>query len=138
MNDRLRKARRMLAIQAELDRFADWTLIDLERRRTDVEDRRAKLIGFLEAESAVGGIFAGAMLRRLESIEKSCAALRAERDAQAEKRVAERARLRAAEAVFEAIRTGELRREERLRLFETIEASLNRFEPASGKLSRSS
>ncbi|MGO9673884.1 MAG: hypothetical protein ACLPSF_06895 [Methylocella sp.] len=138
MKKRLGKARRILAAQAELDRLAAWRLIDLERQAAGVDERRIALVGFLDAEPSFGGPFAGAMMRRLEALEASRAALRVEQAAQAEKRLAERARMRCAAGIVKTLEQDEGRREERLQLGEAIEASLARPAQGSGKFEGSS
>ena len=79
---KLVKARRVLAAQIELDRFAAWRLIELERRGADLDERRFALIRFLDAEPLFGGAFVAATTRRLAAIEASRAALRFEQAAQ--------------------------------------------------------
>lgn len=138
MNKRLAKARRILEAQREIDRHADWMLIDLERQQLAIDDRRHRLIGFIETESAFHGFFAGAMMRRLEALENSSAALRDEVRAHKENRLAERARMRGAQAIVEALEADQRRREEHLQLMEAIEASLGRAASASSKLMGSS
>ena len=133
MNKRLAKARRILAAQTELDRLAAWRLIDLESQAAGIDERRIALVRFLDTEPSFGGPFAGAMMRRLEGLEASRAALRLEQAAQAERRLVERARTRCAAGIVKALESGERRREERLQLGEAIEASLDRSTQGSGK-----
>jgi hypothetical protein len=135
---RLGKARRILAAQMELDRLAAWRLVDLESQEAGVDERRNALICFLDSEPSFGGPFAGTMMRRLETLEAARATLRLERAAQAERRLAERARMRCAAGIVKTLEQDERRREERLQLGESIEASLDRPTQGSGKVEGSS
>ncbi len=125
MSKRLDKARRVLTAQIELDRLADWMLEDTGRREAAAAEQYRKLAGFLEAESAFGGLFADVLIQRLHALERTCAALRREREAQAETRLAERARMRGAEAIVGTLEEDKRRREEQLQLDEAIAASLS-------------
>ncbi len=138
MNRRLAKARRILAAQTGLDRLAAWKLIDLAHQAAEVDARRVGLVGFLDAEPGFGSPFAGAMMRKLESLEASRAALRLEQAAQAERRLAERTRMRCAADIVKMLERDERRRDERLQLSEAIDASLVGSTQGSGKLNRSS
>ena len=138
MNRKLARARRILAAQTELDRLAAWRLADLEREASGVDERRIALIRFLDAEPSFGGSFAGAMMRRLETLEASRAALRIEQARQAEGRREERARMRRAADIVETLEKDMRRRAERFQLGEAIEASLGRPPQAPGKFDGSS
>ncbi|VTZ25670.1 conserved hypothetical protein [Methylocella tundrae] len=133
MNKRLVKARRILEAQTEIDRLAGWTLIELQRQLETIEEHRHRLIAFTETEPAFYGLSADAVMRRLEALQKSDAALRAEIRAQTEKRLAERARMRGAEAIAAALEADQRRQEEQLRLMEVIEASVSEVASASSK-----
>lgn len=138
MNRRLARARRVLAAQTELDRLAAWRLVDLERQGAAMDERRAALLRFLDAESSFSGPFAGAMMRRLEAVEAARAAVRLERAAQTERRLAESARTRCAASVVTALETAARRSGERSELAEAIDAALGRQAQGSGKFDGSS
>lgn len=133
MKDRLAKARRLLAVQTDLDRLAAWRLIDLDRRSAALDDRRQALINFLDRSSAFSPFFAGAAMRGLETLQRAAAELSCEQAAQADRRRGERVRLRQAGVIVEKLETEEERRLERLRLADTIEASLNWRPQGPGK-----
>lgn len=133
MTRKLAKARRILAAQVELDRLAAWGLVDLERQSASLDERHHALIRYLDAEAPFGGVFAGAMIRRLAALEASRAVLRHEQAAQAQARLTERARTRSATGIVEALERAARRWSEQQRLAEAIEAALGQLAQGPGK-----
>ncbi|WOJ88663.1 hypothetical protein RZS28_12660 [Methylocapsa polymorpha] len=125
MNERLLKARRVLAVQILFDRLADWRLRDLERQELALQESRRDLVRFLDGESAFTGIFAATVMRRMQSLEDLRVALIAEKEAQASLRLDERSRLRRAERIVDALDDHARRAEEARRLAEAVERSVN-------------
>jgi len=125
MNERLRKARRVLAVQTLLDRLADWRLRDLERQELALQESRRDLIRFLDSESAFAGLFAATLMRRMQSLEDLRVALIAEREAQASLHLEERSRMRRAERIVDALDDQARRTEEARRLAEVVERAVN-------------
>jgi len=133
VNSRLHKARRILSVQVELDRLAEWRLSELERQEAALKDRRRDLLGFFDGESAFVGLFAAMLMRRLQSLDAAAAALAAEMQAQADRRLEERGRMRCAERIVQSLQS-ELRRTDDLRsLAEAIEIAVSRQTSGSGK-----
>ncbi len=126
MNPRLGKMRRVLAVQTLLERLADWRLRDLESQARALQDQRRELVRFLDGESAFTGLFAAAALRRVESLEGLCEALRKEREAQALRRLEERGRMRRAERTAYALEAEAREMEEADQRAEAIERAVNR------------
>lgn len=56
MSERLRRARNVLAVQAQLDRLAEWRLINLQSQAAVLEDRQRGLIRFVYGEPAITGM----------------------------------------------------------------------------------
>ncbi len=132
--DRLQKARRVLAVQAALERLASWSLADLGHEIARSEERRADLDRFLDGETALGGAFSAAMMRRLQGLAETQAALNIEKDLCAVRRREERLRLRCAELIVDALGR-ETRRIDDLRELERVtETSLlrSRVRPEQG------
>jgi ERCC4-related helicase len=126
VTQRLRKARRVLAVQTELDRLAEWTLNDFERQERALQDQRRDLMRFLDGESAFTDIFATTLMHRLERLETQGAALFVEKRAEVDRRLEERGRMRRAERIVDAL-VSEARRKEELRLLaEMIEVAVRR------------
>lgn len=126
MNKRLRKARRVLAVQTVLDRLADWRLRDLETRERILADRWAELVAFLDQELALSGVFASTAMRRMQGLENLRMALIAEKDALARRRLEERRRKRAAGQIVDAVEAEARRMEEARQLGEAMERSVDR------------
>jgi hypothetical protein len=117
--DRWQKARRVLAVQAAIERLASWSLADLGHEITRMDERRADLDRFLDGETALGGAFSVAVMRRLQGLAETQATLNAEKDLCAERCREERLRLRCAELIVDALGR-EARRIDDLRELERV------------------
>lgn len=126
MSERLRRSRRILAVQTQLDKLAEWGLIDLETQAAILKDQQCALINFLSGESEVAGIFSTTMMRRLQSIAERLATIAIEREAQKDCHRDERRRLRCAERTVAILESEERREEAQCQLAEVIEAALQR------------
>lgn len=126
MTERLRKARRVLAVQLQLDRLAKWTLVDLNAQAVALEDRHHDLVRFMDSESAFSGLFATVMMRRLQAAAEAQAAMVKEIEMQSVRLREERGRLRRVERIVKALQLEARRKEELTRLAEAIDAALTR------------
>jgi hypothetical protein len=86
--DRLKAMRRIVAVQAQVKRIAEWKLASIEERKVRLETATRELAGFLDGENAVGR-FATLALKQARRL--------AEREA-----AAERDRIRQAAATLKA------------------------------------
>jgi hypothetical protein len=111
MRQRLAKVRRILRVQEQLARVEEWKLAALERRGAEVEAAERELIGALNADHELHGLFLDVMARRLCSLSEEAGRICAERDAQASRVRAQSAKLRMAERMLQTA-TAELRGEE--------------------------
>jgi hypothetical protein len=132
MSERLRKAQRLLAVQTALDRLAEWSLADCERREAELQDRRLELVRFIDSEVPTAGAFPAMMMRHLQQLAERHAALLAEKDAHAERRRGERARLRAAERIVAAQASEAGKHAAKGELAEVIEAMVGRIRQRQG------
>lgn len=75
MTARLAALRRVLAVQDQVKRIADWRLAEAERSAAEVGDAQAALAGFLDAAAVVGplALLAQAQARRLDAREAAVA-----------------------------------------------------------------
>lgn len=137
MNERLRKARRILAVQFQLDRLAAWNLVDLEVQAAALGDRHRDLIRFMDGESAFTGLFAAAMMRRLQALAEAQSAIASKIETQRVQFREERGRLRCAERIVAASEHEARKTVEANRLTEAIEAALTHGSSASRKLGES-
>jgi hypothetical protein len=126
MSERLRRSRRVLAVQSQLDRLAQWNLIDLQSRAVVLGDQQCNLVRFMSEDSVVAGIFSSTMIRRLQTLAEMLATIASEQDVQRGRHLEERRRLHRAEWIV-TILESEVRRKEALRqLAEIIETALQR------------
>lgn len=134
MSTRLRRARRILAVQTQLDRLAEWRLIDLQSQAATLEDREQALVHFMQEESAFSGIFPATMMRRLQTLVELRAAAVTGQEAQRARHLEERGRLRRAERIVETLE-GDAQRSAALgELAEAVEAAARDVSQGSGKV----
>jgi hypothetical protein len=126
MSERLRRSRRVLAVQSKLDRITEWSLIDLQSQATVLENQQHGLVRFMSRETAVAGIFSSTIMRRLQAIAEILATIANEQEVQKGRHLDERRRLRRAGRIV-AVLESEVRHKDTLRqLAEAIEAALHR------------
>jgi hypothetical protein len=65
---RLKKIERILAIQQKMHRLAEWQLAALDRERQAVAENQERLVGALNADGPLHGVFVEAMARRLAAL----------------------------------------------------------------------
>lgn len=126
MNERLKRARRMLAVQSDIERLAAWRLMDSESQGVALTDQRRDLTRRLDADPGLGAAFAAVIIRRLQRIEARRGQLNGEIEAQAGRRLDERRRLRRAQLIVRALELDATRDEGERRLLEAIEAAARR------------
>ena len=132
MSERLRSLHRILAVQAQRKRLAEWALAAAETRKAAVGLERTELRGFVEAENLTGPL-AGLALEQTRRL--------AERDAEAGRDVgrqrdalqaAER-RHRLAERLTEAVAAENRIVAERRSLEQLIEDAVARDQPDASR-----
>jgi len=126
MSERGRRAERIVAVHRQMHRAETWKLAELQRRLAEIEASKIALIGALNSDEALHGLFIDAMARRLRFLSEEAARIAGERDLQS-RRVVERLRhVRLAERLSSILDTQEQRVEIGKELAETIEHFLNR------------
>ncbi|PNG27952.1 hypothetical protein [Methylocella silvestris] len=138
MDERLRKARRLLKAVIGFDRLAEQRVADVNRRAAELERRRAELAAFMAAEDSVAGLFAEAMMRRFDQIERHRVRLRSEIAGETERRLEARGRLRRAETLVDHLVNVQRRHDEKALLERMIEASPQISKQGPGKIEGSS
>ncbi len=68
MNRRLKKIERVLAVQAQLHRLAEWKLAALDHKKAELASDEASLVGALNRDDPLHGLFVEAMARRLNAL----------------------------------------------------------------------
>lgn len=127
MNERLCRTRRILAVQSQLDRLAQWKLIDLQSKVAALENQQRRIICFMQGEPAVAEIFSSTMIRRLQSIAEMFATIASESEVQTARHRDERGRLRRTERIVETLESEARRKNELNQLVEAIEAVQRRM-----------
>ena len=140
MGTRAQRTHRLLALQEQLLRVERWTLLDLQRRASELalcillgrtpselETERRELIAALNENEALQGLFLDATARRLVSIAQQVDELRRQEQAQLA-RVGEHAtRVACAERLSETVDRQAARESESQDLREVVERLVVRF-----------
>jgi hypothetical protein len=80
---RAARAQRILDVQKQLYQIEEWKLAQLQHRLADLEREQHELIGALNTDAALQGLFIDAMARRLRSLADAAARFERDRAAQA-------------------------------------------------------
>ena len=65
---RERKIKRILTLQRQLHRLSQWRLAELQRQEDIIQDKQRDLIGALNDDDRLQGLFVAAMAKRLSSL----------------------------------------------------------------------
>jgi hypothetical protein len=133
MSSRTAKIARMVAVQRQLHRLAEWKLVQLQRREADLHGQESSLIGSLNAEEPLHGLFVPAMAKRLASIGKESAVVAHARQSQSDIVLAECRKLKQAERMGHAAASSRERDDEKRRLEETIDQTIMRARDRAGR-----
>lgn len=68
MDKRLQKTKRLLKVQEQLHRIAEWKLADLQRQATELQSTQQTLIATLNDDQMLHGLFVEARSRRLQTL----------------------------------------------------------------------
>jgi hypothetical protein len=132
MASRTQKIARMVAVQRQLHRLAEWKLVQLQRREADLHDQECSLIGSLNAEEPLHGLFVQAMAKRLASIGQESTVVGRARQSQSDIVLAECRKLKHAERMGNAAATSQQRDDEKRRLEEAIGDAVMRASDQTG------
>ncbi|GGF47954.1 hypothetical protein GCM10007301_04080 [Azorhizobium oxalatiphilum] len=113
MKDRLRKARRIVAVQEQVHRQAEWRLADIHRQKVENERLRDELITTLNGDT-FGPLLVEVVAKRLKAVAAESQRIAAEQERQ-DARVREEAlRLKRAERMKENVNRDVERHQEQL------------------------
>jgi hypothetical protein len=126
MSVRGRKAERILGVQKQLHRVEAWKLAELQRRLAELEASKIDLIGALNEDEALHGLFIDNMANRLRSLSEEAGRVVGERDLQSRKVVEQSGQVRLAERLRASIGVQDQRAAMEEELLETIEHFLRR------------
>jgi len=99
MKKRLEAMHRILSVQRQLRRLAEGKLVELERREAALLASRTELVGALNEDTALHGLFIEAMARRVRSISGHIAEVERAKVAQAKHLLEHSSRLKRVERV---------------------------------------
>ncbi|MFI5010899.1 MAG: hypothetical protein ACHQAY_00985 [Hyphomicrobiales bacterium] len=130
MQKRLQAVTRILAVQQQLGRLAEAKLADLDRRVAALQASQRELVGALNEDAALHGLFVEAMARRVRSISSEIALVERAKEAQAKHLLEETGKLRRVERIAGALGRECRTAQEKNELAELID----RLKPASASL----
>jgi hypothetical protein len=93
MTDRLRAMQRVLKVQTQIHRLAQWKLLGLERQEDALRDRQEKLLRFLDEEGSYTALFGKALMTQLHHVGEEKARVLVAKDEQAGQTLEESRRL---------------------------------------------
>lgn len=128
------KIHRILAVQEQMHRIEEWKLADLRVRLEQLATDQKDLIGALNEDNALQGLFIDSMARRLQALSEEASKTGEQTDVQAARLLEQAGRLICAERLAGAADLKELRDGEKKDLAEAIERLFGPAAQASGKI----
>lgn len=126
MRQRLKSLQRVLSVQKDMHRLAEWRLAALERQLEAMRQEQARLVSYLDDDSLLALSYTKTIVERLRSLEENRQGVTQARDQQRLLLLQNSRQMEqithAAEAAADQCRRSEERRE----LDAAIEAALNR------------
>ena len=130
MRSRLKKVERVLAVQEQLHRLAQWKMAAIEREKAELADGQVDLLSALNEDNALHGLFVEAMTRRLKALAREAERLERARRVMEEQLSQQALKLKRTERM-----TDRVRREDRhgrdKRLFQDLLETLAKARDAS-------
>ena len=130
MQNRLKKVERVLAVQEQLHRLAQWKMAALEREKAQNAEGQIDLLSALNADNQLHGLFVEAMTRRLAALSRDAERLERARRVMEQQLSEEGLKLKRTEKM-----THRVRREHQLgrdkRLFQDLLETLAKARDAS-------
>jgi hypothetical protein len=121
MTDRFRAVKRVLAVQTQMHRLAQWKLAELERLEDTLRDNQERLLRFLDEEQSYTALFGDTVMRRLRNIGEQKAQVTVAKTEQADRTLEESKRTGRMQRMADDL-SEEARRElDRLELREILE-----------------
>jgi hypothetical protein len=130
MQTRLKKVERVLAVQEQLHRLAQWKMAALERAKAENADGQAGLLSALNADTELHGLFIEAMTRRLTALARDAERLERARRVMEEQLSEEGLKLKRTERMTDRVRREDQRGRDK-RLFQDLLETLARARDAS-------
>lgn len=103
MKARADKLHRILALQQQLHRVEEWTAAELRQRVEELQREQRDMIGALNENEALQGLFMDAMVRRLRALAESEKAAELARESHAPRLIESATRLASAERLSDVV-----------------------------------
>ncbi|HWB45952.1 MAG TPA: hypothetical protein VG900_10975 [Hyphomicrobiaceae bacterium] len=126
MNARVKKARRILAVQEQMHRAEEWKLAKLQQRLQQLEAQQREMIGALNQDNALHGLFIDTMAKYLKALTEQAGEVTRQIEVQLPKTIAEAARLKGAERLLRSVSEQVQRTDDRKELLDIVERYLDR------------
>jgi hypothetical protein len=126
MQARLKSLRRILAVQKDLQRLAEWKLATLQRKEADLQKDQERLVTYLDEDHSFTPTYAKTIADRLRTLGAERQRAAVEKQIQAERVLDQTRRLGQTERRVDTAAALLRRIEERQDLAEVIEAQVNR------------
>lgn len=120
MKSRAEKIARVVAVQRQLHRLAEWQLMQLQRRENELHDEERHLIGSLNDDEPPRGMFARTIVKRLNAIGRETGVVGKARQTQSDVLLAESRKLKHVEKKNDIAAAAEERDGEKRRLEEAV------------------
>lgn len=130
MADRLKKIERVLAVQEQMHRLAQWRIAAVEREKAEVAQGEASLLSALNDDNQLHGLFVEAMTRRLAVLAREAERLERLRRTMEEQLSEEALQLKRTERMTDRVRREHERGRDK-RLFQDLLETLAKARKAS-------
>lgn len=128
---RLRKVRRIVEVQEELHRLAEWRLAHLGRQEDELREQQEELVRSLNGDSALHGLFVANMARSLRRLAAETERVVGAREAQRRRVHDEAMRLKRTERVEKRLERSEREAEEKRDLQAFLEGLANKSDASA-------
>ena len=130
MADRLKKIERVLAVQEQMHRLAQWRIAAVEREKAEVAEGEASLLSALNDDNQLHGLFVEAMTRRLSVLAREADRLERLRRTMEQQLSEEALQLKRTERMTDRVRREHARGRDK-RLFQDLLETLAKARKAS-------
>ena len=127
---RLKKIERVLAVQEQMHRLAEWRIAALDREKAEIARGQESLLGALNDDDPMHGLFVEAMTRRLTALTREADRLAKAREVMEKKLTEETLKLKRTERMTDRVRREHATSEEK-RLFQDLLETLGKTRDAS-------
>jgi len=131
MADRLKSIKRILAVQTQMHRLAQWKHGELANREEALKQRHEELVLFTDEDGSYGAVFSNTLMRRLRALGEERVKVGAQKDLQAAKTADERQKLGRAQNLADKLKNEKRAEDERKDLRDNLERLVSRYNASS-------